>query len=69
MLNFLNLGKNYKVAQVLLENKAKVDHQDKQGSTALHYAVYSGNMTNTLRLLYQTYNINSLFGLQDLKIA
>lgn len=66
MFNSLNLGKNYKVAQVLLTKKARVDVADNTGSTALHYAVFNGKIANTLRFnvsiyttltLYSTYRI------------
>lgn len=44
-LIFLNFTDgNYKVAAVLLENKAKVDAQDKKGWTPIHYATYKGNL-------------------------
>lgn len=52
MFNSLNLGKNYKVAQVLLTKKARVDVADNDGSTALHYAVFNGKMANTLTLAF-----------------
>lgn len=67
--NILNSGRNYKVAEVLLKNNAKVNVADKTGSTALHYAVFWGKMTTILRLLYQTFikhlHVNWLTGFEN----
>lgn len=65
MFVFLNSGKNYKVAEVLLENKAKVNVADKHGWTPLHYSVFKGNMIYILRLLHQTHHFFSLTGFEN----
>lgn len=60
MFVFSNLDKNYKVAEVLLKNKAEVNASDNHEWTALQYSVFNGNMINCnlLKLLEEIHHLS-----------